>query len=274
MVDGDTTQSPALSIKLRDGSDADLWPDRIAAQTGVYPLAQLSAAALVVDPAAPALPNGLPAPAVQLRLIDGRMPVFTPADPPDARRLLDAVFAYRPDLRPAGFPPPPRPAYGYGPYAPPPPPGYAPYGQGYANPNYMPPVPHDPSGERTMAGIAHLSVFFAPVILPLIIWLTQRQSAPYAAKQGKQAFFWHLIFSVGVGLLWGIPYVIFFTRFVSSASSFGPDNPPDPLSFFGPFLAFFGAAALLGLVNVVFSILGAVKGFRGEPFHYPLLGGL
>lgn len=272
MTDGDTTPQPLLSIKLRDGSDAALWPDRVSSPAGSYPLAQLAGVMLVADPAAPALPNGLPAPAVQLRLADGRIPVFTPADPPDAQRLLDALFARRPDLRYAGFPPPPPPP-GYGPYAPPPP-GYAPYGPGYANPNYMPPMPRDPSGERTLAGIAHLSVFFAPIVLPLIVWLTQRDSSPYAAQQGKQAFFWHLIFYVGTSLLVGIPYFAFFANFISSASSFSADNPPDPFSFFGPFFVFIGIAGVVSLVNVIFSIIGAVRGFKGEPFHYPLLGGL
>src|SRR5579884_2402524 len=254
--DTDTTQTPLLSIKLRDGSEVALWPNRLTAPSGAYPLAQLTVALLVADPAAPPLPNGLPAPAVQLRLADGRAPVLTPADPPDANRPLAPIPPPRPEPPQRGLPPPP------------PPPGYGP-GLG---PNYVPPMPRDPSGERTLAGIAHLSVFFAPIILPLIVWLTQLDTAPYAARQGKQALFWHLIFWVVTIVLVGIPYIGFFTSFASSASSFGPDNALDPFSFFGPFLLAFGIAGLLSLVNITFSIIGAVKAFKGEPFHYPLLG--
>jgi uncharacterized Tic20 family protein len=39
----------------------------------------------------------------------------------------------------------------------------------------------------------------------------------------------------------------------------------------------FGVYAILGvlsLVQIVFSIIGAVQAFQGKPFHYPLLGWL
>src|SRR5215813_2146029 len=105
----------------------------------------------------------------------------------------------------AGQQPPPSapPVGGYGYQAPPPPPpppggyGYGPYPNPYPPYAYRPPHPSGiPDSERTMAGIAHLSVFFAPLILPLILWLVARDTQPYGAQQSKQAFFFHLIFTV------------------------------------------------------------------------------
>jgi uncharacterized protein len=265
--------APLLSVALRAGGTAEVFADRVRDAAGAYPLGQIAGALLVADPTAPPLPNGMPSPAVQLRMADGRAPVFAPANPHDADRLLDAIFSLRPDLR---MPPPP-PGYAPGGYAPPP--GYAPGGSyaapGYAQ-GYQAPVPGYPGGKPdfTLAGLAHLSVFFAPIILPLIVWLTQRGKSPYIARQGKQAFFWHLIFSGGSFVLVIAGYVIFFASFASTPN-FDSSNPS--VDFGGTFAIFFvmwGIVLVLGIVDVVFGIIGAVKAFKGEPFSYPLLGGL
>ena len=144
-------------------------------------------------------------------------------------------------------------------------PGYPPYTMGVSD------------SDRTLAGIAHISVFFAPLILPLIFWLTMRQSHPYASKQSKQAFWFHLI----MGAITFVAFIafealIFSTVFTST--SFTSSTPPtDPFSAFGGFgiiLAFYGVLGAVGLFNAIFSIIGAVKAFQGKPFHYPLLGWL
>jgi uncharacterized protein len=142
---------------------------------------------------------------------------------------------------------------------------------GYPPPYGAVPVPGASSNETLLAGISHLSVFFAPIILPLIIWLVSRQSSPYASYQAKQAFVFHLFFSA-VAFATGIgTYAIF----ISSIFSLGPNYPTNVPPF--PFAGFFvvwGVLGLLSLVNIVYSIVGAVHAFQGRPFHYPLLGRL
>ncbi len=269
--------APLLSVALRAGGTVAMFADRVSDVAGTYPLGQIGAALLVADPTVPPLPNGMPAPAVLLRMADGRAPVFAPTNPHDADRLLDAIFSQRPDLR---MPPPPP---GYAPGGYPPPPGYAPGsapGGYYAAPGlsqgYQAPVPGYPGGKPdfTLAGMAHLSVFFAPIILPLIVWLTQRGKSPYIARQGKQAFFWHLIVSGGSFVLLIVGYVIFFASFISSTNFDSTTSIPDFGGKFAIFFVIWGIVLVLGIVNVVFGIIGAVRAFKGEPFSYPLLGGL
>ena len=60
----------------------------------------------------------------------------------------------------------------------------------YAGYGYAPPQSND--NQTVMAGLAHLSIFFGALIVPLILWLVNRGKAPYAAQQSKQAFFFHL----------------------------------------------------------------------------------
>ena len=122
--------------------------------------------------------------------------------------------------------------------------------------------------------MAHLSVFFAPIILPLIVWLTQRGKSPYIARQGKQAFFWHLIVSGGSFVLLIVGYVIFFASFISSTNFDSTTSIPDFGGKFAIFFVIWGIVLVLGIVNAVFGIIGAVRAFKGEPFSYPLLGGL
>jgi uncharacterized Tic20 family protein len=257
MAEGAPEVTPLVSVALRNGDDLTLWPDRVATATSVFPLAHVIGVVLVADPLAPLLPNGLPVPAVQLRLASGQAPVFTPADPPDAYRLLDSIYTRRPDLRWA--PPPPSP---FPPVFPPP---------SGANPHWSP--PGYAREDNTLAGLAHLSVFFAPLILPLIVWLTQRNTSHYAAQQGKQAFFWHLLIGAIEVPLVLIPYVAFLAG-LSNRQIGSAGFASDPFAFLGSFLLPLCLAGLLGLLNIIFSIIGAVRAFRGEAFHYPLLGGL
>lgn len=275
---------PLLSIALQGGGTLDLWPDRLTGADQVYPLAALLRVRLAGDAAAPFVSLGLP----------GRTLAATPADPPDAHRLLDAILVLRPDLRMPSFapspgnsgypgyaPPPPGAVPPWQPYAPagyaPPPPGYAPPPPGYGYGYYPPSATAHPSGipdsERILAGFCHLSVFFAPLILPLVVWLAAKNSSPYASHQGKQAFFFHLIYGV-VGVV--IAVVIFFTVFAGLFGAVGPRSDPGPASvgaFAGLFLLW-GLIAVLSLFDIGFSIYGAVQAFQGRPFHYPLLGGI
>src|SRR5262249_50590934 len=148
-----------------------LWPDRLSVASTIYPVAEITWAGPVADPA-----GVQPGPAVGLRMRNGAAPIFVPADPPDTWRLLDAVFARRPDLRV----PPTPPGYagypGFAGSAPPPPPPIYGYGNGYAYAPYGPSMLPARNNETVLAGISHLSVFFAPVILPLIVWLVSREN--------------------------------------------------------------------------------------------------
>src|SRR6185312_6842858 len=169
-----------MQFALRGGGVAEIRGENLVAGDQSYPIGDIAWVGLVVDPAT-ASPGAPPNPAVGIQMRDGSHTALAPADPPDAWRLLGAIHEARPDLRapvppPSGAQPPDaQPPYGYPPY------GYA--------------LPRPTNSDNVLAGLAHLSVFFAPIILPLIVWLAMRNSSPYASRQGKQAFFFHLFFS-------------------------------------------------------------------------------
>jgi uncharacterized Tic20 family protein len=244
--------APQATIMLRDGGSLDLWPDRLVFPAGAYWLADVVWAGLVTDTSALPTPFGQPVPALGLRLRDGRGAIFSPADPANAMGFLDAILALRPELRP-DLRLPPAPAY--------------PRAPGTTHPSGV------PDGERALAGISHLSVFFAPLLLPLIVWLVVRESLPYASQQAKQAFFFHLLVTV-VALVVVVPLVVVFGIAVGGTAALIGHSFASGLGFL-PFAAFFCGFGLILLVvvcEIVFAIYAAVQAFQGRPFHYPLLG--
>jgi len=255
---------PRLVVTLRDGMPCELRTDRLVVGIEEYRLSELAWAGVVIDPTVAPVPGAPPPPAVLLRLRNGRDVLLSPAEPPAAWQLLGAIFQSRPDLRVSA--PSPSPTPGPAPAYPPPPPSYG-YGYGYG---YQAP-PGSSNSDTMLAGLSHLSIFFAPVILPLIVWLATRQSSPYTSRQGKQAFFFHLAFVVVQIVLvlgWFITFpLVFFAWEPRSAPSVAP-------SFFLFVVALWAVYGALWLFEVIFSIVGAVQAFQGKPFHYPLLGWL
>jgi uncharacterized Tic20 family protein len=228
---------PLLSIPLRGGGSLDLWSDRVVAAGRIYPLAELTGAALVADPASP--PGQAPLPAVALRGRDGVWVTCVPADPPDAHRALEAIYAYRPDLRVVPGP-----------------------SALYAAPSAV------AGSETVLAGIAHLSIFFAPLLVPLIIWLAGQQSAPYASRQAKQAFVFHIGLAVIAFLL--VVAIIAVSVATAAGAAIAGNNRAIGLA---AILFFLGGAALfvIGLVGIGYAIYGAIEAFQGHPFSYPFL---
>src|SRR5579859_7416673 len=215
-----TSGEPIVSIALRGGRSLDIWAERVAAAGRTYRMADLLGATIVSDPATPA--GAAPLPAVALRGPDGSWLTYVPADPPDAQRALETLYMLRPGLR-----------------------------QQYALfPGGQPRVPQN---ETILAGLAHLSVFFAPLLVPLIIWLASQRTAPYASRQAKQAFFFHL----GIIVLSIVVLVPLFAG--TLAALFGGAAAGDARGLSLGFIAFAIGALLitiLGFVGLGFSIYG------------------
>lgn len=260
-------QTNTLSFSLRSGELCALSPDTLTVGQRVIPLRDILAAGLVADNSVPVAPGMPPTPGVSLGLREGGAVAFTPAEPLDCWRLLQALYATQPRLS-APLPPPPGvtaggPVYGAPPpyYGIPPVYGYAPVGP--------------TESEKTLAGLCHLSVFFAPVILPLIIWLAMRRSQPYASTQAKQAFFFHLSFSIlAIIGAFSIQAIFISGAFTAAQTASATNQINFELTMLPLVLAIYGALAFVGLVDVIFSIIAAVQAFQGKPYHYPLLGWL
>ncbi|USG65864.1 DUF4870 domain-containing protein [Brevibacillus ruminantium] len=97
---------------------------------------------------------------------------------------------------------------------------------------------------RGIKAITHASTFFAPILVPLLVWLLI--SDRYVKNTALQALFFHIIMGVLIAIsipfcyiLIGIPFFIVFS-----------------------------------LVALYYPIKGILYSLSGRPFAYPILGSL
>lgn len=98
--------------------------------------------------------------------------------------------------------------------------------------------------ERIMAALSHISLVipYAGLVVPAIVWITQKDKSRWVAFQSLQA----LAYQVTLMLAWFVGIACYMASFFSMAftlsASNGGSGSPSPFFFF-PFL-FFGAIAL------------------------------
>lgn len=142
--------------------------------------------------------------------------------------------------------------------------------------------------ERNLSGIIHastLSKYFIPFgnfLLPLILWLGNKNDKPFVDYNGKQALNFQisiLLYGVVLATIIGVLFLIFafdFVGFVNvleinehNLDLYGRDHRK-----LGPLVVFVilaGVFALgLLLLDVICTVIATIKGGSGEMYKYPL----
>ena len=155
----------------------------------------------------------------------------------------------------------------------PPPPGYQPPPPGYQPPppGYGPPPGPDPrwqrwEQERTWAMFCHLAAFagyvgvpLGSILGPLVVWLIKRNEFPFVNDQGKQS----LNFHISIVLYMACGFLLLFLPLVLGALA-------GVFAVFGLFPGWFLLVLSLGVLDVIFTIIAAIRANRGEAYRYPL----
>jgi uncharacterized Tic20 family protein len=130
--------------------------------------------------------------------------------------------------------------------------------------------------ERIMAALSHVMILLpmAGVIVPIVIWATQRETSEFVAFQALQALIYQLVliglWFVGIGCYMISIFGTLGTGIV--LSEIAPElGAPGMLGFFLPFVIF-GSVFLIGFLYIAYGTFGAVQVFRGRDFHYVLIG--
>ncbi len=123
------------------------------------------------------------------------------------------------------------------------------------------------SEEKLLGGLCHILVFFhlLGLVANLVIYLIHKDKSPFVANHAKQALglqFSAVIFILALGAL-GVGAGLGFA-FGGIFSVFG-------LAFLGGLAGL--AVSALTLAALVCVIVGAVRGFSGCSYQYPLIGG-
>jgi uncharacterized protein len=126
------------------------------------------------------------------------------------------------------------------------------------SPLSTPPSLQPSSNERVMALLAHLSILLPQLgwAVPLVLWLVNKDTAPFAAYQSKQSFFFQLAVAVS------------FWIAVMGGVVFGVLTLGLGLLAVLPLLGFWHTAAC------IYGIIGAVTAYQGRDFRYFLIGGM
>ena len=124
-------------------------------------------------------------------------------------------------------------------------------------PNYEPPASGISAEERQWAMFAHLSAVIAiwlggmAFLGPLIVWLIQKDKMTFVDDQGKEALNFQLNILVLSLALVPIGAIVVFLTFGLGLVVVAP------------------VAVGLGLLAIIFPILGAVQANSGEAYRYP-----
>jgi len=134
--------------------------------------------------------------------------------------------------------------------------------------------------ENTYMGLMNLIVLLPYIgwILSIIAWVLGKEKSEKIDIQGKNILNWmisYLIYAIGIS------FIVMFISIISGAAMFGMGmmgmNAMNGmgmgvLGIFGAFgaLGFSGFGLIVLLFVVILPIIGAIKGFNGNTFRYPL----
>lgn len=113
--------------------------------------------------------------------------------------------------------------------------------------------------ERLMAGLAHGSAFFSPILLPFVVWLLYFlfNGSFYVRHQAMQALLFHLLASLILTPLWAAIWALWALVIIG-----------------WPFaLALSIVAVPLSLWAIWVVLVATLRGFQGRDYRMPLVGG-
>jgi len=130
------------------------------------------------------------------------------------------------------------------------------------------------SEERLFAAASHgAAILFGwGIVIPLVIWISQRERSNFVKFHALQAMAFQLtqtLFSIvmAFGLMFVYIVVLMATGFFTIES--GSDNMPG--LFAGQMLLFAGMFCMMAVYPVV-GVIGAALTIAGRDFRYPILG--
>jgi uncharacterized Tic20 family protein len=127
--------------------------------------------------------------------------------------------------------------------------------------------------ERIMGALPHISVLipYIGVIVPILIWVTQKDKSRFVYLQALQAAAYQLALFVATLLGWGC-YILSFVLLIPTIALIQPSSEWPVLAVtFIPFCVL-GLIGLGWLLFLIYGIVAAIQVFQGKDFHYIVIG--
>lgn len=131
--------------------------------------------------------------------------------------------------------------------------------------------------DKIMAALAHITAILPMLglIVPIVIWITQKEKSKYVAFQSLQAAAYQLVMIFAYFLAMGCYMLSFFTTFFTipftSENADPSASPMFMLSFMIPFIIF-AFIFIGGAFFILYAIIAAVFNIQGKDFKYFIIG--
>ena len=128
--------------------------------------------------------------------------------------------------------------------------------------------------ERIMAAICHASIVLEPIglVIPLIIWINQKDKSRYIAFQALQAVAFQLARLIGAFIGIGCYLVVGIAAIFLATPSGVPIPGRFPSEMLPP-LVIAGIIILFAIGTFIYAIVGTGMTLFGKDFRYILIGG-
>ncbi|HMS64583.1 MAG TPA: DUF4870 domain-containing protein [Ignavibacteria bacterium] len=133
------------------------------------------------------------------------------------------------------------------------------------------------SDEKLLALLSHLSMFMGGIILPLIIWATQKEKSKFVRFHSLQAIFYQLSLA-GIIILF-----VFIFLIIMLVSGIGLGALTDgqsgsgkemPTFFIILMVILYGGIFILTIGGIGYSVYVALKSYKGELIRIPFIGNI
>lgn len=120
--------------------------------------------------------------------------------------------------------------------------------------------------DRVVGTLSHAAVLLPMwgIVVPALIWVTQREKSEYIRQQSMQALVWQILQIV----LFFVAYIPFILLIVSDVFFTTTEQLE---SFFLQFCSI-GLIFLITIGPIIVGIYAAVRNLQGHDFTYPLIG--
>ena len=128
--------------------------------------------------------------------------------------------------------------------------------------------------ERLMAALSHGSIIVSGmgIIVAAVVWLTQKDKFPYAARQAMQATIYQVV-TMAVTIVAWIGWTVLFMILLVPLTNSAPAGSEPPPGFWALMFSMFIPFAIMGLFWI-YGIWAALRTWQGRDFNYPLIGRL
>ncbi|HAY33000.1 MAG TPA: DUF4870 domain-containing protein [Ignavibacteria bacterium] len=130
------------------------------------------------------------------------------------------------------------------------------------------------SEERTLSLLCHLSMLLGGILLPIIIWATQKSKSQFVRFHSLQAIFFQIM--LGVIIVFGV--IIFLILMLASGFGLGElnnqGNSDMPVFIMIFMFSFYGFIFLFVFAAIGYSIYIGLKAYKGELVRVIFIGNI